>query len=95
MRGFIVFLLVIGAAFWAGKTYLKNHGSGGLSIDSLISESPTKAAEARVQQILDNLEKGGDGNDIPLQTAICQWDSGLVVIQDRNELEQAYDAFEG
>ena len=64
MRGFVIFLLVIGAAFWAGKTYMKSHGSGGLSLDSLISESPTKAAEARVKQILDNLEKGGDGNDL-------------------------------
>jgi len=95
MRGFIVFLLVVGAIFWAGKNYLSKHGSGGLSMDRLVSGSPTDAAEARVKQILDNLEKGGDGNDIPLQTAICQWDSGLVVIQDRGELEQAYDAFDG
>ena len=94
MRGFVVFLLVAGAIFWAGKNYLKNHGSGG-PLDRLVSGSPTDAAEARVKQILDNLEKGGDGNDVPLQTAICQWDSGLIVIQDRGELEQAYDAFDG
>jgi hypothetical protein len=95
MRGFIVFLLVVGAVFWAGKSYVKSH-RGSFSLDKLVSggSDPGTAAEARVRIILDGLKTDGDTNGLPLQTSICQWDSAVAVIQDRGELEQAYDAFD-
>ena len=95
MRGFIVFLLVVGAIFWAGKSCLSKHGSGGLSMDRLVSGSPTDARGGAGEADSGQPGKGGRRQRRPLQTAICQWDSGLIVIQDRNELEQAYDAFDG
>ncbi|MFY9826993.1 MAG: hypothetical protein WAM82_36915 [Thermoanaerobaculia bacterium] len=93
MRGFIIFLLVLGVAGWATKSYLKSH-EGSLSLDRLASGSPEEAAKARVKMILEGLKTDGNTNGLPLQTAICQWDSALLVIQDRGEFEQAYDAFD-
>src|SRR3954465_14009731 len=92
MRGFVIFLLVVGVAGWGVKSYLKNH-NGSLSLDRLANGSPEEAAKTRVKAILEGLKMDGDTNGLPLQTSICQWDSAVGVIQDRNEFEQAYDAF--
>jgi hypothetical protein len=92
MRGLVIFLLVAGALFWAGKDYLKKKLDG-LTMSTLESGTPEAAAEKRVKTILEGLKKDGGGNGIALQTAICQWDSAIDVIQDRDELEQAYDHF--
>jgi hypothetical protein len=94
MRGFIIFLVVLGAVVWAGKSYLKSHESS-LTLDHLISGgSPEESAKARVKIILEGLTTDGDTNGIPFQTSICQWDSAVAVIQDHTEFEQAYDAFD-
>ncbi|MFL6197035.1 MAG: hypothetical protein ACJ75H_22810 [Thermoanaerobaculia bacterium] len=92
MRGFLIFLVVIGVVGYFSKDYIRDH-QGGLSIDSLISASPEKAAESRVKQILDNLKKEGDIENRGLQTAICLWDSDKIVLENQAELEAAYDAF--
>jgi hypothetical protein len=92
MRGFLIFLVVIGVVGYFSKDYIRSH-QGGLSIDRLISTSPEKAAESRVRQILENLKREGDTEDRGLQSAICLWDSDKLVLEDRNELEAAYDAF--
>lgn len=92
MRGFIIFLIVLGVAGWAAKSYLTSH-DGSLSLDRMANGSPEDAAKTRVKTILEGLKTDGNTNGLPLQTAICQWDSGLVVIKDRDEFEQAYDAF--
>lgn len=92
MRGFVILLLVIGAIYWGGRAFLKDRLQD-LSLDTLISGGPESMAKDRVKQILGGLEKEGDGNGLGLQAAICQWDSGLNVIQDEREFEAAYDAF--
>jgi hypothetical protein len=92
MRGFLIFLLVAGAAFWAGKDFLKKKLDG-MTMETLSAGSPEAAAQARVKKILEGLKTDADGNGLAFQAAICQWDSGLDVIQDQNELEQAYDHF--
>ena len=92
MRGLFIFLLVAGALFWAGKDFVKKKLDG-MTMETLESGSPEAAAEKRVKKILEGLEKEGDGNGFALQAAICQWDSGLDVISDQGELEQAYDHF--
>jgi len=92
MRGLVIFLLVAGAIFWAGKDYLKKKLDG-LTMETLTAGSPEAAAEARVKKILGGLQKDADGDSLTFQAAICQWDSGLDAIQDQGELEQAYDHF--
>jgi hypothetical protein len=93
MRGFVIFLLVVGVAGWGVRSYLKSH-EGSLSLDRLANGSPEDAAKTRVKFILEGLKTDGDTNELPLQTSICQWDSAVGVIQDRTEFEQAYDAFD-
>ncbi|HEV7503519.1 MAG TPA: hypothetical protein VGS07_01270 [Thermoanaerobaculia bacterium] len=93
MRGFIIFLLVIGVVGWGVKSYLKSH-DGSLSLDRLANGSPEEAAKTRVKAILEGLKTDGDTDGLPFQTSICQWDSAVGVIQDRTEFEQAYDAFD-
>jgi hypothetical protein len=94
MRGFIIFLVVLGAVVWAGKSYLKSHESS-LTLDNLVSGgNPEESAKARVKIILEGLRTDGDTNGLPFQTSICQWDSAVAVIQDHAEFEQAYDAFD-
>lgn len=92
MRGLFIGLLIVGGIFWVGKTFLKDKGD--FSIDRLISGSPEETAERRVEQILEGLKKEGDGNGLALQASICQWDSAMIAIQDKDEFEQAYDGFD-
>ena len=92
MRGLVIFLLVAGVLFWAGKDFLKKKLDG-LTMETLASGSPEAAAQDRVKKILEGLKKDGDGNSLAFQAAICQWDSGIDAIQDQGEFEQAYDHF--
>lgn len=92
MRGFVIFLLVVGAVIWAGKDYAKKKLDS-LTMDTLTTGSPENAAKERVKTILEGLKKSGGTNDLAFQAAICQWDSGLDAIQDQGEFEQAYDHF--
>ncbi|HSK79399.1 MAG TPA: hypothetical protein VLQ45_23300 [Thermoanaerobaculia bacterium] len=92
MRGLFIALLIVGAVFWVGKNYLKD--SGNLSLDRLMDGSPDKAAEKRVRNVLEALKLDGDGESTTFQAAICQWDSAVNVLQDRDEFEQAYDNFD-
>lgn len=94
MRVLFFALLVVGAVFFVGKNFL-NDGDLGISIDRLLSGSPEEAAERRVRQVLEGLKLDGDGGrTTAFQAAICQWDSGVNVLQDRDEFEQAYDNFD-
>jgi hypothetical protein len=87
-----MFLVVVGVVGYFAKDYIRDH-QGGMSIDRLISTSPEQSAETRVDKILEHLKNEGDIEEQGLQAAICLWDSDKIVLQDRNELEAAYDAF--
>ncbi|HKV07648.1 MAG TPA: hypothetical protein VJ725_05875 [Thermoanaerobaculia bacterium] len=94
MRVLFGALLVVGAVFFVGKNFLKD-ADVGISLDWLLSGSPETAAERRVKQVLEGLKLDGDGESTTaFQAAICQWDSGVNVLSDRDELEQAYDNFD-
>ena len=92
MRGFVIFVLVVGAVIWAGKGFVQKKLDN-LTMDTLTTGSPEAAAKERVKTILDGLKKAGGTNDLAFQAAICQWDSALDAIQDQGEFEQAYDHF--
>src|SRR4051794_66037 len=93
MRGLVIFVLVMAALFWAGKMLMKSDG-GSFSIETLVAGGPETAAKSRVKQILEGLQREGDGGGLALQAAVCRWDSDLVAIQDQREFEEAYDAFQ-
>lgn len=92
MRGCLIVLIVAAAVFYFGKDYIREH-QGGLSMDQLVSSGPEDAAEHRVKEILENLRKEGHEDSRGLQTAICLWDSDKIILENQNELEAAYDAF--
>jgi hypothetical protein len=58
------------------------------------SEGTPSAAKTRVRFILQTIKDHGNDTSTELQTAICRWDSDLIVISDRDELGQALDAFD-
>jgi hypothetical protein len=86
MRGFMIFVLVVGAVIWASKDFVHKKLDG-LTLETLASGSPEAAAQDRVKKILEGLKKDGDGNSLAFQAAICQWDSALDAIQDQGEFE--------
>jgi hypothetical protein len=43
--------------------------------------------------MLTGMEHDGGGNGTEIQTSICEWDRGALLIKDRDELERALDAF--
>lgn len=92
MRGFVIFLLVVGAVIWVSKDFVHKKLDN-LTLETLRTGSPEAAARERVKTILEGLKKSGGTNDLAFQAAICQWDSALDAIQDQNEFEQAYDHF--
>lgn len=95
MRGFLIFLVVIGVVGYFGKGYIQSHpgSGGGFSLGSVLETTPEKKAETRVNRILSHLKKEGDIEDSGLQTAICLWDSDKLLLDSQDELEAAYDAF--
>ncbi len=92
MRGFVIFVLVVGAVIWAGKDFVQKKLDG-LTLETLRTGSPEAAAKERVKIILDGLKEEGGTNGLGFQAAICEWDSALYTIQDKDEFEQAYDHF--
>lgn len=51
-------------------------------------------AENRVRTMLQGWQAGPDGQETNLQTAVCQWARGVMVIADLVELGRAQEAFE-
>jgi hypothetical protein len=93
MRKLVIFILVMAAVFYAGKMVMKADTSS-FNLETLIAGGPATAAKSRVKQILEGLQREGDGGGLALQAAVCRWDSDLVAIQDEKEFEEAYDAFQ-
>jgi hypothetical protein len=93
MRKLVIFILVMAAVFYAGKMVMKADTSS-FNLETLIAGGPATAAKSRVKQILEGLQREGDGGGLALQAAVCRWDSDLIAIQDQKEFEEAYDAFQ-
>ena len=56
--------------------------------------SAEKKVEARVIEMIEGLKAGGDETSGDLQTSICKWYNGKVVLSDKIVLENAWDDFE-
>lgn len=91
MKTFLIVIIVVAGALWYWK-----HG-GEEKLDFLTKKATrgdvTKQAKERVGTVLGGMQKDGGGIGAELQTAICEWDRGVILIRDRDELERAVDAF--
>jgi hypothetical protein len=91
MKTLLVLLVLL-----AGATYLWKHGGKEKlehKVDRMAKGDVSKDAKLRVETILSGIEKGGGGVSIDLQTSVCQWDRGAILIKDSFELDKVLDRF--
>ena len=86
MKKLLILAIVVGAALFVWKK------SGG-KVPGIEGPDAVENARVRVTAILDGMKKGGGGVNVEIQTSICQWYNGKILIQDRDELTKASDLF--
>lgn len=83
-----VWTAVLGTVLAAGM-------AAGLACNQLgIGVDPAEQAKKRVQFVLEVLQEGGQETGTRMQTALCRWDSDVVLIPDRDMMGIASDAFD-
>ena len=88
MKALFILLVLLVAGSIAWKKY------GGVEkLDQLSKGDVSVKAKTRVDTILKGLRDEGGTLGTGFQTSVCQWDRGVVVIADQNELERALDRF--
>lgn len=86
MKKLLILAIVVVAALFIWKK------SGG-KVPGIEGASAEENARVRVTAILEGMKKGGGGVNVEIQTSICQWYKGKILIQDRDELAKASDLF--
>lgn len=86
MKKLLFLAIVVGVALFIWKK------SGG-KVPGIEGASAEENARLRVTAILEGMKKGGGGVNVEIQTSICQWYSGKIVIHDRDVLTKASDLF--
>ena len=83
----LLVLLVAGTLAW-------KHG-GREKLDQAWRGDVAGKAKRRVDSVLKGMRDEGGTLGLLLQTSVCQWDRGVYLISDRNDLERALDSFNG
>jgi hypothetical protein len=85
-------LLIILVLLVAGNYAWKHWGSD--KLERVSKGDVTGKAKKRVDTVLKGMKEEGGTLGVGLQTSVCQWDRGVILIPDRDELEKALDRFD-